>query len=383
MLRVSLDPSSYNVEEWAAVEYTRIKLEENRQCVYSNEFVPCDTPLEKFMDEVSVSYFVWNAEESNQCMVCRLKVKNALCFAMRYSKLQWKLQVACETADELIEIHEYLTGLFPIIKIDTKISDTRRVDFCGWAGKEAFVKSRYLEMVNWSNVEPNYSHDTKEAMNKLVNLKPPFGEGQLMLFHGVPGTGKTFAIRTLIHKWSSWCKPVYILDPEVFFSNSVYMTQIALEIADSGNGVEPVHSRYDDDSEDNVDLGIPDREKWKLLILADSGEMLSKDAKMNTGQGFGRLLNLANGLIGQGIKVLSLITTNEPIESLHEAVAREGRCLANVNFSTLSIDDSNAWLRAKESEVKVNKSCTIAKLYSILNENKQIITGMERSRAGF
>ena len=52
---------------------------------------------------------------------------------------------------------------------------------------------------------------------------------------------------------------------------------------------------------------------WRLLILEDTGELLALDARYQTGQGLSRLLNVVDGLIGQGLRVVVLVTTNEPL----------------------------------------------------------------------
>ena len=81
--------------------------------------------------------------------------------------------------------------------------------------------------------------------------------------------------------------------------------------------------------------GAPEK-GWRLLVLEDTGELLTPDAKTVIGQGLSRFLNVVDGLIGQGLRVLVLVTTNEEIRKLHPAVARPGRCAANVSFGSLS-----------------------------------------------
>ena len=41
-------------------------------------------------------------------------------------------------------------------------------------------------------------------------------------------------------------------------------------------------------------------EAWRLLVLEDTGELLTPDAKTVIGQGLSRFLNVVDGLIGQG-----------------------------------------------------------------------------------
>lgn len=67
------------------------------------------------------------------------------------------------------------------------------------------------------------------------------------------------------------------------------------------------------------------------------------DAKEKVGQALSRLLNTVDGMIGQGLKILVLVTTNEEIKRLHPAVARPGRCAAKIQFTPLAGDDAHQW----------------------------------------
>ena len=78
--------------------------------------------------------------------------------------------------------------------------------------------------------------------------------------------------------------------------------------------------------------------------MEDTSELLSADARERTGQGLSRFLNVVDGLIGQGLRVIVLVTTNEEIK-LHPAVARPGRCAANMMFDALS-REGIGWLSA-------------------------------------
>jgi ATP-dependent 26S proteasome regulatory subunit len=86
------------------------------------------------------------------------------------------------------------------------------------------------------------------------------------------------------------------------------------------------------------------------------------------GQGLSRFLNVVDGLIGQGLRVLVLVTTNEPIRTLHPAVARPGRCAANVSFGPLSQEEAAAWLAGREAGASVEEPATIASLYALADD---------------
>jgi ATP-dependent 26S proteasome regulatory subunit len=77
------------------------------------------------------------------------------------------------------------------------------------------------------------------------------------------------------------------------------------------------------------------------------------------------MLNLTDGMMGQGLNVMVLITTNEPLGTLHPAVIRPGRCLAEIEFGPLSAEQANEWLAAHDSDARVEVPTTLAELYAM------------------
>jgi|SRR5580658_5868221 hypothetical protein len=90
------------------------------------------------------------------------------------------------------------------------------------------------------------------------------------------------------------------------------------------------------------------------------------DAKSVVGQGLSRLLGLADGLLGQGLRVLVLITTNEDLGRFHPALMRPGRCLSEIEFTRFGADEASLWLRAAGSK-GTETSKTLSELYAMLN----------------
>ena len=87
-----------------------------------------------------------------------------------------------------------------------------------------------------------------------------------------------------------------------------------------------------------------------------------------------RLLNVADGLIGQGTNTLLLITTNEPLGRLHPAVRRPGRCLADIEFLPFSPAEARAWLTTHGKARDIDSPRTLAELFNETHDMTQVAT---------
>jgi len=78
-----------------------------------------------------------------------------------------------------------------------------------------------------------------------------------------------------------------------------------------------------------------------------------------------RMVSVTDGLIGQGVRVLILVTTNEQLGRLHPAIVRPGRCASQISFDPLTAAEAEAWL-ADRGAPRPMGSTTIAELYGII-----------------
>jgi len=84
--------------------------------------------------------------------------------------------------------------------------------------------------------------------------------------------------------------------------------------------------------EDLWDPRATSRAAGRCSSSKDADDLIRADARVDSGASMSRLLNLTDGILGHGLRVLLLVTTNEPMRGLHPAVVRPGRCLADVQF---------------------------------------------------
>lgn len=226
----------------------------------------------------------------------------------------------------------------------------RKVSFQVWTSDD-YPTTRNFNEVSWASIEQNYPASTRASLAELANFTRtrPSSDGRIILFHGVPGTGKTWAIRSLLTAWKHWADAAIILDPENLLNSSSYFLKTL----------------------DHVGLGTT-----RLLVIEDADELVEKGHVRSSG--LSRLLNATDGMIGASSDIMVLLSTNASPKSVDPALLRPGRCLATVEFEPFP--PFNASKRLGE-QGPAEHPMTLAEIYrrlgetSLLHDRGVIMTG--------
>lgn len=210
----------------------------------------------------------------------------------------------------------------------------------------------------WNTIKNNYAQETKESLQKTISYlkKEDDLSGRLLLWHGEPGTGKTWAARSLVRELYEKYEPIVISDSDAFCSDISYYYGI-----------------------------IQEHNKPCLFIIEDSAENIISEARVSYGNRVSKLLNLTDGLMAQGRNDLFLVSFNESIAEIDPAFTRHGRCLSITEFLPLSKEEVKLWcsINSTTFKDKTPNSMTLAELYgnsnntllknsSLLNNTKKI-----------
>lgn len=255
------------------------------------------------------------------------------------------LQIYHNDAAAAKEIYDKIKDQF-----DPPVKDPSQVKFAFWQmdpDDGCHVTYNRLECPEIDDLRANYSSRVFDEATHIAGLEKPYVHGKIMLWHGPPGNGKTYLIRAfsrLISERHKVC-PEVIIDPEALFAQPKYLTSLLLRTP-------------------------ADRKKqpFRLFIAEDCAQLFAADCRNH--EGFSRLLNTADGLIGQGQKLVFLFTANEKIDEIDAAILRPGRCLHNMEVKDWSMERASKWLTDKGSEQhipKLKRKTTLAELYAMVN----------------
>ncbi|HMJ06275.1 MAG TPA: AAA family ATPase [Chthoniobacterales bacterium] len=175
----------------------------------------------------------------------------------------------------------------------------------------------------------------------------------MAILQGLPGTGKTSYLRHLMCELrrSHRC---------YFFPITSYPLLTSPACVDFWLGE---HERYKDFEKIVV---IEDAESLLLTRGPDNQEVLSN------------LLNLADGFLGDCLKLQVICTVNTPTAKLDPAVIRPGRLIASREFRRLSPLEAERIAERRGIKLEPQESYSLAEIYNRNNSRKRKSAGHRR-----
>lgn len=233
------------------------------------------------------------------------------------------------------------------------------------AGGEGSCYIKEVQCPAFEDIKGNYGPKVVEDVSWLLGLDTPDALGKIIIWHGPPGNGKTHAVRALAREWSNQIDATVevVLDPELMLASAGYMRSILLSEERASRARKSIKRRKNGGKEEERPV--------RLIVIEDSAELFSEGCR-NTA-GFSRLLNLTDGIIGQGLRCIFLLTANEDIDKIDEAVRRAGRCLQQLEFPKFEKEDAQRWLKENgvTAATKLEYPVSLADLYAVKHGKRE------------
>ena len=196
---------------------------------------------------------------------------------------------------------------------------------------------------SWNEVRDNYDSSILEACDELVATPDATDKGAVIILHGPTGTGKTHFLRTLFREWRKKYTPLVIQDVEYFMTSEYYFMNLMGSTRGDANNKRP------------------------LIVLEDAGQGVIRNGQLGATP-IQRLLNRSDGLCVGDRGITFVITFNENIGEIDEAVVRAGRCRAKILFPNINKTEAESWARthiAESAGDTIEHGMSIADLYAL------------------
>ena len=179
-----------------------------------------------------------------------------------------------------------------------------------------------------SNIKENYNDDIPyEEMNKIIQSD----KAGLIMFYGIPGTGKTSLVKSLINDNRD--------------TNFIFVDTSVCESISDG--------LFLDFLQDN---------KNSVIVFEDCEKLLfSRDELVN--ESIGTILNLTDGIIAESMKIKFICTFNCDLDKVDKALMRKGRLSLGYEFKKLSLEKTRAIFPEATEEM------TLAEAHNHLEDN--------------
>lgn len=183
-----------------------------------------------------------------------------------------------------------------------------------------------------SDLELNYGAGFNKTYKKMVDKLNENGSF-MFLYHGDPGSGKSYLIKHLTS----------VIDREFIFIPSSCFGQLS--------------------SPDFISLLLTKKEA--VLILEDAEQAIQARGGNGNDSAVSTLLNLSDGVLGNVLNIGLILSYNCDKQLVDKAILRKGRLSQEVFFGPLKTEDAQRLMKHLGKDVKVTKPMTLADIYGV------------------
>ena len=202
------------------------------------------------------------------------------------------------------------------------------------------------------DIELNYGKDFEIKYNKILEKLKDDKKSGLVLFSGVPGSGKTTVVKNLAMN----------IDKKIIF-----VPPGTVDIITTPGF-----------------LNFMLAHKNSILLIEDAEKVIrSREGEGSNPEGVSNILNLTDGFLGDCLNLFIIATFNTPREKIDKALIRKGRLIAEHHFEELDAEQSNKILKKIGSKRVAEKSMTLAEIYNEEGGMDDKEKDKEKKRIGF
>lgn len=196
----------------------------------------------------------------------------------------------------------------------------------------------------------NYNNDLLPFHTRIIEIIKKKERSGLVLFHGIPGSGKSTYLRFLISQIKK--KKVIFLSPKL--AGSLDAPELTSMLIENPNAI---------------------------IIIEDAEELIIS-RELGHDNGISMLLNLTDGLLGENLSIQVICTFNTNIGNIDNALLRKGRLLGSYEFKALAKDKVRILLeKLGNNSVDIEEDMTLAEIYHYREQASQI--NKETTSIGF
>lgn len=183
------------------------------------------------------------------------------------------------------------------------------------------------------DVAMNYGEEFVSVYDKIIKRLNATNDKGLILFHGLPGTGKTSLIKYI----AKHIKKEVLFIPSNLGESLCSPSFIPFLLSHSNS----------------------------ILIIEDAEKIISDRESRNSSFGVSNILNISDGILGDCLNIQIIATFNTKRDKIDAALLRKGRLIAEHEFGKLSAEQSNKLIAHLGINKTVSEPMTIGDIYNL------------------